>query len=178
MVWFEKWVCRWARPISKQLEQGICCYVFFSYFPFLTCFYFVSYPIKYLTRGVCVGGLDPFVWNNQSKMGSRVHWRPLPFSWRRLIMFTLSLASVLIIWEQLFWYNTKHRRQKRLSIWPYAIHMTLKSSTLNIIAFSKTSTFDTITSQFLCRALKLMARTNFEQSEIIVFSECVSWVCQ
>ena len=35
--------------------------MFFSYFPFLTCFYFVSYPINYLTRGVCVGGLDPIV---------------------------------------------------------------------------------------------------------------------
>ena len=87
------------------MAQGVCCFIF-SYFPLLTCFYFVSYLIKYLTRGVCVGGLDPIVWNNQNKMGSRVHWHPSPFLWRRLIMFTLSLASVLIIWKQLFFYTT------------------------------------------------------------------------
>ena len=62
------------------------------------------------------------------------------------------------------------------------LHMVLKSSYWNIIAFSiiilKSSTFDTITSQILYQALKLMERINYEQSEIIVFSECVSWVCQ
>ena len=157
------------------MAQGVCCFIF-SYFPLLTCFYFVSYPINYLTRGVCVGGLDPIVWNNQNKMGSRVHWHPSPFLWRRLITFTLSLASVLIIWEQLFFIQHQTSPSEKASY--LTLHMVLKSSNLNIIAFSiiilKSSTFDTITSQILYQALKLLERINYEQSEIIVFTVNVS----